>query len=107
MKTAALLSFLLLTLSSASAVASRGDTAGLPVESQASRLSPATANANYKVEFVRGMGPVVELAVSCEFTTFYVSYSVVDRSFCDPKLRCSRSLPMVTKRYCNSAALGQ
>lgn len=112
MKNIILASILILSLSSGSALASRGDIKTFLPTAKTTAVSPARQKIKYKVEIVRSMGPVVEFAVSCnsqkfDSTVFYASYSPIGKSFCDAKLRCSPSLPVIVKRYCSSAELSQ
>ena len=92
---------LILSISHSAALASRGDVADVLATVQTVSLQSAKAADDYRVEVVRRMGSIVEIAVSCDVTVFYASYSISDRAYCDPKMRCTDSLPVLAKRYCH------
>ena len=47
-------------------------------------------------------GPIAELTVTCRAGQFgIVSYSKIEKLFCDPHLRCDRNFDVVFQRTCN------
>ena len=61
---------------------------------------PAFIQPNARVEAVIDRGHIQELIVKCGAGTAILSYSKVERLYCDPHLRCHPNLGVVVKRTC-------
>ena len=103
----AIISALILSLSAASALASVGNVDDLSAPDYKVSKQQKTPDVSYKVKVVRNLGLVAELAVTCGTSSIYLSYSVTEKMFCDPKFRCSKSFLHVAGRYCSSASLSK
>ena len=55
-----------------------------------------------KVNVLRGVGSLVELLVTCEGKSVVVSYSLLSKEYCDPKMRCYSSLSPIARHYLRS-----
>ena len=53
-----------------------------------------------RIEAVIDRGPIQELIVKCGGGTAILSYSKVEKLYCDPKLRCHRNLGVVVAQTC-------
>ena len=72
------------------------------VSNSASGLTdyPVFRRPNARIEAVIDRGPIQELIVKCGSGTAILSYSKVEKLFCDPKLACHRNLGVVVARTC-------
>ena len=59
---------------------------------------PAFIQPNARVEAVIDRGPIRELIVKCGGGTAILSYSKVERLYCDPHLKCHPDLGVVVAR---------
>ena len=53
-----------------------------------------------KIEAVTDKGPILEMVVRCKAGTAIISYSKIERVFCDPHLSCDRNPALVATRAC-------
>lgn len=52
------------------------------------------------IETVTDKGPILEMIVRCKAGTAIISYSKIERLFCDPRLSCGRDPGVVARRAC-------
>lgn len=53
-----------------------------------------------KIEALIDRGPIVEMIVRCPVGTAIITYSKMERVFCDPRLRCGQDKNTVIARTC-------
>ena len=53
-----------------------------------------------RVEAVTDRGPILELIVRCRNGTAIISYSKIERLYCDPRLSCSPSKDSIIRSAC-------
>jgi hypothetical protein len=53
-----------------------------------------------RIEVVTDKGPILEMVVRCKQGTAIISYSKIERVYCDPQLRCARDPKAVARRAC-------
>ncbi len=53
-----------------------------------------------RIEATTDRGPIVEMIVRCKPGTAIISYSKMERLYCDPKLVCSPDKNVVIQRAC-------
>lgn len=53
-----------------------------------------------RVEATTDRGPIIELIVRCPKGTAIISYSKMERLFCDPRLVCNADKEAVIRRTC-------
>ena len=61
---------------------------------------PRVANRTAQVQATTDRGPIVEIVLRCGRGSAIVSYSKIERLFCGPRSKCSRSLPDVVTEAC-------
>ena len=64
-------------------------------------LYPGLVDRGARIEAMVDRGPIVELIIRCHKGTAIVSFSKVDKRYCDPHLRCARRLKTIVRRSCN------
>ena len=64
---------------------------------------PAFVRPEARIEAVIDRGPIQELIVKCGGGTAILSFSKVERLYCDPKLRCHKNLGVVVARTCGKS----
>ncbi len=53
-----------------------------------------------RIEAIIDRGPIQELIVRCQRGTAIISYSKMDRRYCDPRLACDTDKERVIERTC-------
>lgn len=53
-----------------------------------------------QIEAVTDKGPILEMIVRCRAGTAIISYSKIERVYCDPRLSCNRDRNLVARRAC-------
>ncbi len=53
-----------------------------------------------RIEAATDRGPIIEYIVRCPKGTAIISYSKMERLFCDPQLRCEAGKEPVMRRAC-------
>lgn len=53
-----------------------------------------------RVEAATDRGPIIELIVRCPRGTAIITYSKMERLFCDPRLVCDPSRDVIVRRAC-------
>lgn len=53
-----------------------------------------------RIEAVTDKGTILELIVRCPQGSAILSYSKIERIYCDPKLRCGPDLKTLIRRTC-------
>ena len=53
-----------------------------------------------RIEATTDRGPIIELIVRCPKGTAIISYSKMERLFCDPRLVCGADKDAVIRRSC-------
>ena len=61
---------------------------------------PAFVLDHPKIEAVTDKGPILEMIVRCRTGTAIISYSKIERVYCDPRLSCARDRNVVARRAC-------
>jgi len=54
-----------------------------------------------RVEAITDRGPIVEMIIRCRQGSAIISYSKVERLYCDPRLRCDADKNLVIRRTCD------
>lgn len=52
------------------------------------------------VEAITDRGPILEMIVRCPAGNAIITYSKIEKLYCQPNLACSRSMKSVIKRSC-------
>ncbi len=63
-------------------------------------IYPGPALQDDQVEAVTDRGPILEMIIRCARGTAIISYSKLERLYCDPQLACSTSRASVIGRTC-------
>ena len=53
-----------------------------------------------QIEAVTDKGPILEMIVRCKTGTAIISYSKIERVYCDPRLSCARDRNAIARRAC-------
>lgn len=53
-----------------------------------------------RVEAITDRGPILEMIVRCRQGSAIISYSKMERLYCDPQLRCNADKDLVIRRTC-------
>jgi len=53
-----------------------------------------------QIEAITDRGPILEMIVRCSRGTAIISYSKLEKLYCDPRLICSASRESVIERAC-------
>ena len=53
-----------------------------------------------QIEAITDRGPILEMIVRCRSGSAIISYSKVERLYCDPRLVCEASREAVIRRTC-------
>lgn len=53
-----------------------------------------------RIEAITDRGPILEMIIRCRTGTAIISYSKIDKLFCDPRLICSASKDNVINKTC-------
>ena len=56
--------------------------------------------ADPRIEAATDRGPIIEFIVRCPRGTAIISYSKMERLFCDPRLKCDEDKEVVMRRSC-------
>lgn len=53
-----------------------------------------------RIEAITDRGPILEMIVRCRTGSAIISYSKLERLYCDPRLRCDANQDTVIRRTC-------
>lgn len=65
-------------------------------------IYPGSALPDQEIEAVTDRGPILEMIVRCRSGAAIISYSKLEKVYCDPRLVCSESRESVIRRACGS-----